>query len=662
MNKVFFLFFLIFPCLIFPMKLLLNEEQIILKDISLKKGMLEINLKNGKAIKLKFQDIEIGFLFVGEGNYCAKVEEKYAQQVLKYNVKYGSHLNLEGNILRDNFRSAMFFGIDSLNAFKGEKMEKDKIFEEELSLFKKEIFDQKILSPPSIVLNGILNNIDMFGAIFKGGKDKIIYTYDPFWTKEENFYALEKSTIRRKGKANIFFENLLVNQPIERKREDEFLSPITMIKADYNIDYTNISNILSNFKLEFIVNSGEFLAIPLNLPNSDYSFRKGGNLIEEKFLYIDTISSWDGKIIPFVHGDDILTVIFPRKFKKGDSIRINILYGGNAFEPTPDMSYYINLTGLYWFPSPLQGYESVECLFSGKIKCKKPFYPFASFDTFELKEENEIIILEGKSNFKENYHSIAVGKYFTKSKKVLDKFNINIASVVFPNERAYQTLFNLSEGILDFYEYLLKGYPYKHLNIIEGRWAGYGHAPPGIIWVGEEVFDPYWSPGAFFSSESNETFAHEIAHQYFGHLIKYSKFEDRWLEEALAEYISAFWYGRAKGEREFKSIYSYWYNNAKEANDKVSIYGRGLISGDNSGRYYWDLTYCKGPVLIHSIRKKVGDQIFFTLLRSFLRSFEHKNATTKDFIGILEYLTKESWTEFFDKYLYGMEMPLKEKN
>lgn len=36
-------------------------------------------------------------------------------------------------------------------------------------------------------------------------------------------------------------------------------------------------------------------------------------------------------------------------------------------------------------------------------------------------------------------------------------------------------------------------------------------------------------------------FAHKVAHQYFGDLIRIAKFEDTWLEEAPTEYISAFW-------------------------------------------------------------------------------------------------------------------------
>lgn len=675
MKKFFLIFILFLSVSSLSSTLSLDTNAINLNSVTIKKGMMEINLQNGKAIKLKLSNLEIGFLYIGEGNWISKVEEKYALQVLKYNLKNGSHLSLDGNTIKNNFKSAMIFGIEALNNFKGEEIPKDLKFEEELKRYEREIFDQKLPSPHFYVLNGIINNFDIFGAIFEGGSDEIIYIYDPFWRKEENLYALKDSGFKRKGKANIKFENLIVNQTIERKREETFLSPITLKKIDYEIDFTNLSNILANFKLEFFVNYGEFSSIPLNLPNSEYYFRSGGywfaefddwiisgggaDIIEQKFLFIDSIKLWDGKEIPYFHNGDILTLFFPNKFKKGDLIRINILYGGNIFEPTTDMSYYVNLSGLSWFPNPLQGYDSVNCLFSGKIKCKKPFYPFASFDIFNTKEENEILTLEGKAIYPENYHSIAVGKYFTKSKKILNKFDITVASAVFPNERAYETFFGLSEGIFDFYEYLLKGYPYKHLNIIEGRGTGWGHAPAGIVYVSAEVYNPYFH---YSSVGSNQLFAHEVAHQYFGHLIRIGKFEDRWLEEALAEYISAFWWGRAKGEREFKYIYSYWYKNAKEANDKASIFARGLLSGENSGRYYWALTYCKGPVLIHSIRKKVGDQIFFTLLRSFLRSFEHKQVITSDFIGLLEFLTKESWKDFFDKYLYGMEMPEKEKN
>ncbi len=102
---------------------------------------------------------------------------------------------------------------------------------------------------------------------------------------------------------------------------------------------------MANFKLEIKVNYGEFYAIPFNLLNSNYYFRKGGNLIEEKFLYVENVKYLDSKEIPFVHLADILTVIFPHKIKKGDIIRLSISYGGDIFEPTPNMSYYINLTG-----------------------------------------------------------------------------------------------------------------------------------------------------------------------------------------------------------------------------------------------------------------------------------------------------------------------------
>ena len=684
--KIFYLFLIFSHLFEAPGKTLtLDEKGVFLSPCTLSKGMIKIDLKGGKAIKLKLWEKEVGFLYVGEGSWEAKVEEKFALDVLKYNVKNGSHLKLEGNKISDTFKSAMFFGIYSLSFFKGEEINKDKDFEEAFQIYEKEIFDQKLPSPPHFVLNGIINDIDIFGAIFEGGKDEIIYTYDPFWTKEENLYALKVTDFTRKGKSNIKFSRNIVNQTIGIKREDVFIPPIILKNVEYDISFEGLSNIKAVFKESFTVNENNLKAIVLYLPNYYYYFSdpgfwyaefddwaivgSGASKLYVKYLFLLDIFNKGGEKLNFFHEKDYITINLPKSYQKGEKIDIIFVYTGNIFEPIPDMGDYINLSGTFWFPSPLSSYDAVDAKFKGKILVKKPYKIFASFDNYEIKEEGENNLIFGESKKNENFHSISLGRYFPKMKNVLGKFDLTVASAGSPNEKAYNILFGLSEGILDFYEYFLKGYPYDHLNIIEGRGYGYGQAPAGMIFTGGEVFNPYKDINSdflinapVFSKGSNELLAHEIAHQYFGHLVRATKWEDTWLEEALAQYISAFWYGRARGEREFKSIYSYWYNNAKEANDIASIYGRGLVSGENSGRYYWDLTYCKGPVLIHSIRKKVGEQTFFTLLRSFLRSFENKRASTKDFIGLLEYLTKEEWDDFFNKYLYGMEMPPKEKN
>jgi aminopeptidase N len=190
--------------------------------------------------------------------------------------------------------------------------------------------------------------------------------------------------------------------------------------------------------------------------------------------------------------------------------------------------------------------------------------------------------------------------------------------------------------------------------------VGYGQSSPVLLFASEEIFNSMkdvWNQ--YFSQGANERLAHEIAHQYFGHGIRMSKREDLWLEEALSEYMAAFFMGRAKGKAQFKYAYDFWYARSKEANPHASLYSVDHLGGDNAGRYWWDLIYCKGPVVIQAIHDKVGDKVFWTILRSFLRSFPHKVVTTEDFIGLTNYITKEDWHPFFERYVYGTEFPEK---
>ena len=52
-----------------------------------------------------------------------------------------------------------------------------------------------------------------------------------------------------------------------------------------------------------------------------------------------------------------------------------------------------------------------------------------------------------------------------------------------------------------------------------------------------------------------------------------------------------------------------------------------------------------------------GDATYFTLLRSFLKNFPFKWGATRHFIGILNQITKEDWQPWFEKYVYGSELP-----
>ena len=69
------------------------------------------------------------------------------------------------------------------------------------------------------------------------------------------------------------------------------------------------------------------------------------------------------------------------------------------------------------------------------------------------------------------------------------------------------------------------------------------------------------------------------------------------------------------------------------------------------------LLYDKGALLLAALHKEVGDEVFFTFLKSYQKSFAWKFGTTKHLAGLLQFLTKKDYTPFFEKYYWGTEMP-----
>ena len=82
-----------------------------------------------------------------------------------------------------------------------------------------------------------------------------------------------------------------------------------------------------------------------------------------------------------------------------------------------------------------------------------------------------------------------------------------------------------------------------------------------------------------------------------------------------------------------------------------------LLSGEEAYSDRFGLLYGKGPLMLHALRQELGDQVFFTLLKSFISNFRFKWAETAQFIRITSVIAKKDYQPWFDRYLLGTESP-----
>jgi aminopeptidase N len=69
------------------------------------------------------------------------------------------------------------------------------------------------------------------------------------------------------------------------------------------------------------------------------------------------------------------------------------------------------------------------------------------------------------------------------------------------------------------------------------------------------------------------------------------------------------------------------------------------------------IVYERGALTLHALRLTVGDEAFFTILRTWTARFHNGNATTEDFIALAEEISGEQLDDFFKSWLFSPALP-----
>jgi hypothetical protein len=115
--------------------------------------------------------------------------------------------------------------------------------------------------------------------------------------------------------------------------------------------------------------------------------------------------------------------------------------------------------------------------------------------------------------------------------------------------------------------------------------------------------------------------------------------------------------GRLHRDDEFRRAMDEWRGWSRFVKDNGSVYMANYLSGDRAGEDRNGLLYGKGPLVLHALRRELGDDAFFTVFKSFLKSFNFKYGETRHIIGLINFVTKKDYQPFFDRYVFGTEWP-----
>ena len=222
-----------------------------------------------------------------------------------------------------------------------------------------------------------------------------------------------------------------------------------------------------------------------------------------------------------------------------------------------------------------------------------------------------------------------------------------------------------AQDILEFYGSIVGDVPYPAFTLaLTDSFLPGGHSPAYFSVLNQQLpLNPgmQWSWGddpVAFSETEHFFLAHELAHQWWGQAVGWKNYHEQWLSEALAQYFAALYVQKDGGDARFQNVLEQmrrWSTRYSDAGPVYLGYRLGHIEGDP--RVYRALVYNKGALILHMLRRLIGDEAFFNGLRRYYGEMRFQKAGTDDLIRGFEIEAGRSLEGFFDRWIHESELP-----
>jgi Peptidase family M1 domain len=418
-------------------------------------------------------------------------------------------------------------------------------------------------------------------------------------------------------------------------------------------------------------------------------------------LRVKKVSDEKGRPVGFIQesskADDVFYIIMPEPLAAGQKYKLRFEYDGTKVIQDEGGGNFTVGARSSWYPNVNSFLD--HATYELKYRVPKRYTLVSVGKLVSEKKDGDAVVSEWKSDVPIAVAGFNYGEFKKRSlSDTQSKYDLEVYTTqdvpnsltpfkeqmsLTPSAMAQNALVDAQNSIRVFQKVFGEA-PYGRLAVTQQPAFSFGQSWPTLVYLPVSAFldeTQRWSlmgGEAFrFSAFVLEVTPHEIAHQWWGHMVGWASYHDQWLSEGFAEFSAGMFLEYTAKSAEAQKFWDRLHTEITEknnfgnsANDAGPIWLGLRLSTPKTPEAYNRLVYPKGAYILQMIRMlmrddKTGDQDFSDMMKDYVKVHLYQNATSESFMAVVEKHMKPAmdldgshnmkW--FLRDWIYGTDLP-----